>query len=410
MSKVKFTDKYIRSLKPTEGGRLEVSDEVVPGLRMRVTPKGKKSWMFEKRVKGGPKRKHDLGRYPDISIRQARQLANEIQVEANAGIDRVALRRERHEAEELERRSAITLNKTLELYYEFHAVNLRSGVERMHQLRNALEPYLEAPSKKINNHILQAAIDEKAASGTRVTANRLRAYFSHFAKFGRARGHFEPNVGKDLEKVKTPPPRVRTPSIEEVRDIFNATFAIGDFWGPLFRLILLTGQRKSEIAKLRWSEVDFDRSCLILGGVRTKNTHAHVTHLSPPALAELQWLHASADEDADLIFTTTGTTPASGFSKAKARLDRAIGDKVKPWRLHDLRASFATTMAERGHPESVVDRVLNHVASGSAPSVVARIYNRAQLLKPRQLVLDDWARIVTEMPEGASAENIVRIG
>lgn len=409
MAKVKFTDTYIRSLRPPEEGRLEVSDETVPGLRIRVTPKGKKSWMYEKRVKGGVKRKHDLGRYPDVSIKQARQLANTIQVEANAGIDRVSLRKANAEAEELERKSSISLNKLLEIYYQLHVSGLRTGTHRMGELRSVLKSSLDLPSKKITNQILQAAIDEEVAAGHLSKAHRVRAYFSHLSRFARARGYFAPYVGLDLQKVKAPPARERTPSVEEVRRIYYATFALGDLWGPLFRLIILTAQRKNEIAHLRWSEVDLERRRIVLEGTRTKNAKPHITHLSDPALEELKWLSACADEDADLIFTTTGKTPVSGFSKTKARLDRVLGPDFEPWRTHDLRSSFATIQSERQHKEAVVDRVLNHSASGSAPSVVARVYNRAELLEERRIALDDWAKVVTGEPESSHSGNVVRI-
>ena len=409
MAKVRFTDTYIRSLRPPEEGRLEVSDETVSGLRIRVTPKGKKSWMYEKRIKGGAKRKHDLGRYPDVSIKQARQLASAIQVEANAGIDRVMLRKADAEAKELERKSSISLRKVLEIYYELHASTLKTGDELMNCLRRSLGSCLDLPSKQITNEILQAAIDQEASAGHLVQAKRFRAYFSHLSGFARARGYFAPYVGLDLQKVKAPPARERAPSIEEVRRIYNATFALGDLWGPLFRLILLTAQRKSEIAHLRWSEVDLAGRRLLLGGARTKNSKPHITHLSDPALEELQWLSACADEDVDLVFTTTGKTPVSGFSKTKARLDKILGPDFEPWRTHDLRSSFATIQSERQYKEAVVDRVLNHSASGSAPSVVARVYNRAELLEERKIALDDWAKVVTGASASSGSGNVVRI-
>ena len=397
MAKVKFTDAFVRNLKPPQEGRTEITDASFPGLRIRVTPAGKKSWLYEKRVKGGKKRKHDLGQYPATSIKSAREQALEIQVEANKGIDRVLLKKERKQQEEKESRLAISLKDALAMYYELHCVNISTGAERMTSLRQALQPYLGDPAKEITNEILQSAIDAKARSGAKVQANRLRAYFSHFSSFARARGHFTPGVGTDLQKAVKETPREREPSLKEVRAIYNASFALGDLWGPFLRLLILTAQREDEIAALRWSEVDFSSARLTIRGARTKNSSAHITHLSQPAICELEWLHAWADEDADFVFTTTGTTPVSGFSKMKKRLDKQLGGNVAPWRFHDLRTAFATAMSDAGHPEGVVDRVLNHVATSSAPSAVARVYNRAKLLDQRKVVLDEWARLVTRL-------------
>jgi integrase len=113
-------------------------------------------------------------------------------------------------------------------------------------------------------------------------------------------------------------------------------------------------------------------------------------HLSEPALAELRAVNRG---EGDLVFTTTGSTHVSGFSRMKKRLDRLSG--VTDWRLHDLRAALATALCDEGEDEAVVDRILNHVAQGSAPSAVSRVYNRANLLPQRAAALDRWAGMVT---------------
>tara|TARA_R110002094_G_scaffold221513_1_gene196659 strand:- start:5884 stop:6255 length:372 start_codon:yes stop_codon:yes gene_type:complete len=113
--------------------------------------------------------------------------------------------------------------------------------------------------------------------------------------------------------------------------------------------------------------------------------------LSAPALELVE----SLKREHDLLFTTTGKTPASGFSKVKTQLDRMLPD-LEPWRFHDFRTSFATAMADAGESESVVDRVLNHAASGSAASAVARVYNHSKQLPQRAAVLDHWGALVTQ--------------
>ena len=160
------------------------------------------------------------------------------------------------------------------------------------------------------------------------------------------------------------------------------------------RLLILTAQRRGDVLGLDWSEVNFDQSRIELAGSRTKNGKPHITHLSEPAMSELRAL--SAGQRTGLVFTTTGTTAASGVSKAKRRLDALLGEDFEHWTLHDLRTAFATAMAEAGEPETVVDRILNHVASGSAPSAVARVYNRAEQLPQRAKALDRWAEMVTQ--------------
>lgn len=406
MAIVNLTEPFVRTLAPDPAKRIEVSDEQRPGLRLRVSPKGRKTWVYEKRVKGGKKRKHDLGSYPEVSIKTARKEALEIQLEAERGIDRVERREQERARQEAEKLTQVPVRAVLSTYYELHASNLRTGDAVMASLWAALDKHLDMPIQKITQQVLQQAIDAKARSGAPVQANRLKAHLAHFAKFARARFYLQPGVGTELQKAVKETARERELSLDDVRRIYNASYGLGDLWGPLVRLLILTGQRKEEIAALRWSEVNLSHRYLNIGGSRTKNGSGHITHLSRPAFEELEWLRAAADDDEDLIFTTTGNSHVSGFAKMKAKLDKIIGADIDHWRLHDLRTAFATIMAEADADEAVVDRILNHVAAGSAPSVTARVYNRAKKLPQRRIVLERWGSMVTGKD---AAQTVVRI-
>jgi integrase len=245
---------------------------------------------------------------------------------------------------------------------------------------------------------LQGAIDKKASAGRGVYANRIRSALKAFTGWAAGRDHLDVDVGLKLTRPTKEVSRERAPSCEEVHEIWMATFNLGDLWGPAMRLLILTAQRRQEIFGLRWSEVNLEAATIIKPGISTKNGQEHVTHLSEPALVELRALKKRAEAQKNkvegLIFTTTGTTPVSGISKVKVRLDNLLADDFEPWRLHDLRTAFATAMVENGVPENVADRVLNHSAVGSAPSAVARIYNRAGLLSQRAKALDMWANFI----------------
>ena len=160
-------------------------------------------------------------------------------------------------------------------------------------------------------------------------------------------------------------------------------------FGPLFRILIFTGQRLNEVAGIKWSEINLDARKWELPRDRSKNKAAHVVHLSDPVLDEFNALAGPAQHA--LVFTTTGTTPVSGFSKAKAKLDQISG--VRNWRLHDARRSFASTAAEElGFEPVVVDRILNHV-NGSVKGIAA-VYQKGQYLEKRKTVLDVWAKYV----------------
>jgi integrase len=170
-------------------------------------------------------------------------------------------------------------------------------------------------------------------------------------------------------------------------------------FGPLFMILLMTGQRRGEVAGMRWNEIkDFNMGEALweIPGERTKNKQAHIVPL-PPAVCEVL---NTLPRTGDLVFTTTGETPVSGFGKAKARLDARIAELreedglegVPSWTLHDLRRTMVTMMNEKlGIAPHVVEAVVNHV-SGLAKAGVAGVYNRALYLDDRKHALTEWSR------------------
>jgi integrase len=387
-----LNDRYLRSLKPPNAGRIEVSDTKRKGLRFRLSSKGKAVWMYEKRVKGGPKRKHTLGTWPAVSLADARATALELEAEANKGFDRIEAANLKRLSDVAARAGLSTVQMVIDIYDELHLSNLRTGAERKRQLEQSLSKHLQKSVSELTRKDLQEAVDLKAKAGRKIFANRIRAALVAFAKWAWERGYLDENIGSGVAKASKESARERVLSLSEVRQIWTASHDMGDLWGPMLRLLLLTGQRRGEIVKLRWSEIDFEKRQIVKPGSQTKNGKPHATHLSPPALDAI----ASIQENGDnLVFSTTGRTPVSGISKMKKRLDEILGEDFEPWRLHDIRTAMATTLAEAGEPENIVDRILNHSASGSAPSAVARVYNQAEQLPQRAKALDKWAEMVT---------------
>lgn len=390
--KVELTDRQLRTLEPPRAGRIEVSDTKRPGLRFRLTATGRATWVFEKRVKGGPKRKHTLGQWPAVSLGEARRTALEIESEASRGVDRVALAETERAEAKAEKARAVPLREVLDTYSELHLSTLRTGDERRRQLEQALMDRLNLPISELEPRHLQSAIDAKVRAGRPVLANRFRAALRAFTAWSHKRGYLELDIGLSVGDAVKEQDRERTPSVEECRAIYAACEDMGPLWGPLFKLLVLTGQRRSEIVRLRWEEIDLPGRRIIKPGSTTKNGKAHITHLSEPALAVIEEVPV---KERGWVFSTTGDTPVSGLSKAKARLDRALGGDFEQWRIHDLRTGMATALAEAGEPETVVDKILNHSAVGSAPSAVARVYQRGDLLPQRARALDKWAAMVT---------------
>lgn len=347
--------------------------------------------MYEKRVHGGPKRKHSLGTWPAISLATARSVALEIQAEAERGIDRVAIAVNAQRDAEKKSATEKTVGDVLIKYEQLKLSSLRTGKERARELRKAMSEVLDRPISQLSRATLQDTIDMKVKAGRLVYANRIRAYLRAFTRWAYGREYLQEDVGQRLDTATKEAPRDRVLDLNEVRAIYRASFELGLIWGPIVRLLILTGQRRSEIAELRWSAVDLEGSRLVIAGSETKNGKPHITHLAPVALQEI----AAIEKQGVFVFSTTGKTPVSGLSKAKRRLDLMLVDGVQPWRLHDLRRAMATYLASAGISEGVVDRIQNHSASGSAPSAVARVYQQSDLLPQRKIALTKWADMVT---------------
>lgn len=390
MNDIRLTDLKLRRLKPPSTGRLELRDGQVPGLKFRLTPNGHASWSIQVNIEG-KKRRFTIGEYPAIGLSEARTRGQKLRVEALDGRDPIVEKRQKKD----ELQKARTVAGALDKYVELHIKpNLRTASERERQLRAALERHLATPISELTKSDLQDAIDRKAHSGRRFAANRIRSALMAFTAWCWRRGYIGENIGLGTSKPLIEQPRDRVPSIEEVRKILEASDQLGPMWGPFVRILIFTAQRRGDVAGIRWSEIDLESRRWSIPAGRTKNRRPHIVHLTEPVVDELQTLEHSANSDHDLIFTTTGTTPISGFSKTKRRLDGLVG--IEDWRFHDLRTAFASALCDLGEPEGVVDRVLNHAASGSAPSAVARVYNQSEYLEQRAKALDLWAQLLTD--------------
>jgi integrase len=381
-----LNDRLLRSLQPPETGRLELTDNKSVGLKFRLTPNGRATWSVQVNVHGD-KRRFTIGEYPTIGLADARKRAGKLRADALTGLDPIRERRAKAEIE----KSQQTVAQVLDLYVSMHLKELRTGHEREQQLRWALARCLSNPIGKLNRQDLQTAIDAKAAEGRAYAANRVRAALTAFTKWAWERSHLPDNVGAGTRRAAKEKPRERVLSLDEVRAVWQATYSMGDLWGPFLRLLILTGQRRGDVAGARWSEIELDARRWAISGQRTKNGKPHIVHLSDAALAEFMALRKTACRE--LIFSTTGETPVSGFGRVRDRLHELV--KIEDWRLHDLRTAFASALCEAGEPEGIVDRCLNHCATGSAPSAVARVYNRSEMLPQRARVLDRWAEMVT---------------
>jgi integrase len=404
-----LTAKGVDALKPDPAKRLEVPDGGMTGLYLVVQPTGGKGWAFRYRFSGKPS-KLTLGRWPDVGLAEARRAAAEALEKIEAGTDPAEEKRAaRPVPEEAPDRDKV--KTLLALYRKRHLSTKRSGEDAYRFLeRFALEPWGDRAIQSITKRDVIDLLDGIVDSGRGITANRVRAHLSTFFNWcvGRDVLAMSPMIG--IKKPAKETSRDRVLSDREIRLFMAACDQVGEPWGPMGKLLLLTGQRLNEVARM--TEGEIIGQDWLLPAERTKNKKAHLVPLSAAARAVLdQKIHVQ--NPARFIFCTNGRTPVSGFDKARATIAAKMeeiaakeapdADPIPHWTFHDLRR---TGLARNGTPVRVTEAVLNHV-SGSGGGIVG-VYQRHDFADEKREALEAWARALDTIT-GAGVPNVVQL-
>jgi integrase len=399
-----------------------VFDDELPGFGLRVTAAGTKTFLYQYRV--GPKvRRLVLGEFGTLTPAQARTLAERARAQARAGGDPAADRRDRARATvaaeaEARRRAeadALTFGRLAELWGAAGLRDRRESYRR--EVARALRlnfPHLALlPAHAVDAAAAVRALDAIAEGRGATMARRSHAYARAMYAWAVRRRMLAANPFAGIEAEGRDVPRDRVLTDAELGAAWRAAGRLGPPFGPCLRFLMLTLQRRDEVAGMCWDELAPDLSTWTIPAGRAKNGKAHIVHLSEPARATLRGLPRT--DGVALVFTTTGRTPLSGFSGAKVRLDAEIAAEraeaaarggagewaatgpMPPWRLHDLRRTGVTALAGLGVPPHVCDRLLNH-AEGAIRGVAA-IYQRHDFLAERAAALDAWARHVLRVAD-----------
>jgi integrase len=409
MAVATLTDKKITSVKPPRSGRTELWDRLVPGLSLRVTERDARTWTVM--VWTGPKgarkqRRIALGHprgvdgEPVLSLKAARDAARAVKEDAAEG--KPLTKRDRVEDDPA---AANTFGAVAAAYLKQLGENERASTvkeaTRVLLTHADLAKWQAMPIADITGDMVRALRDRIADRGAGIQSNRTLARLRAMFNWAIAEERIAASPAAGVKPRTGEEERDRVLTDAELRWFWTACGELGWPFGDIGKLLLLTAQRRDEVGEMRWSEVDLGRRTWVLPSHRAKNNQAHEVHLSDAAV---DILHGIAEQRArvamlkasDFVFTTTGTTGVSGYSRAKRRLDAAMlkagGRAIPPFTLHDLRRTGATGMAKLKIPPHVVDKILNHV-SGSIRGVAA-IYNRHGYLDDRADALDAWSRFV----------------
>lgn len=381
-----LTDVKVAAIKPPARGQEEHRDTKVTGLRLRVGAGGKKSWIVRARA-GEKVINKKLGNYPAMKLGAARTAAERL----------------------LE---AIAKDGTTDAIDRTFGAVAVAWVDKVAKPKNSSWKLQE---RRLEMHVLPHWRDKKIADISRadvrdlvegvegdVLPGRVLAIVRTVFRYALSRDWVDASPVEGISKPGTDTARDRVLGMEESAAIWTAAGLLGFPFGHYLRTLALTAQRRTEVAAMRWGDVDLDGATWVIPAKETKSRRSHLVPLSEPVVEILRNLPRLGE----FVFTHDGETHVSGYAKAKVRLDSfiaAASAEVSPWRLHDLRRTAATHMVRLGVSEEVVGRVLNHASRG----VTAKVYALHTYAPEKRNALDRWAAELTRAVEGKAAGKVV---
>lgn len=429
-----ITDKAITKLKAAPGARIEWADTVVPQLRLRVSDKGAKHWSVIYRVSGagdggkkGPMRRISLGDYPRVTIAKARDGARDALDFAEKGIDPAHQRKAAAVSRNVRTFEAVAQRfideyaqeeqkewKSTKAYLDTYVVPHWRG----RQIDEIKRSDVAALLPKVRAQAIERARDRAKKAGkprpderhelsglsaAREVRKRIRTLFNWAGEqdlviFNPA--VVMPTKKKSNKKSLAYTARERALSLDELRRVWDAADELGYRYGRVIQLLILTGQRRSEVANVNTDWLDMKAWTVTVPPLHYKTDRKHTYPLSAPAVAIIKELPSykalpkKIDKTYYLFPTDKGDGSISGFSKAKVQLDAKIAELSKkaglpplePWTVHDIRRSVKTGMSRLGVPHLHSEQVLGHVLPG-----IGGVYDVHDYLPEKRAALDLWA-------------------
>jgi|GEM_PF-2262682 len=410
IERTKLTDTKIKNLKPSPLGRITLSDEEVNGLCLRMGKSGRKSFSLNCRVAGagdksrstgrklyGKQRRFTLGTYPAMSLAEARAKAREIKTAAEAGVDYFEeIQAEAARQEQAERAAKTpTVSEVAALYIEREAkprlVNWKT-VARCFDM-HICSKWGDRELKDITRPDIHGLLDDLIDADAIGTAREARKNLSRLMNWAADRGIIlaNPVQGMRISRLQANEEAGRDLTDAELRAFWKATGELRYPWQQFFRLLLLTGARRNEWTKTRTSHLSFDDKWIEIPRNFHKSRRGHIIPLSDEACEVLATMPTWAGDDPYIFSTMAGERPVSGFSKAKLRLDDAMGDPA-PFRIHDLRVTVRSRLAYLGIADEIAEEVIGHARKG-----LVGVYNKYSYINEKRDALNTWAAHLMEV-------------
>ena len=392
-----------------KGKRVEYFDALQPGLALRVSESGGKSWSVFYRIEGGRNRRSTLGRWPAMGVKAAREAAAKIKALAEEGKDPAAAKEvEKAEAERkaaAEKHAKRSFAAVAETYFAQKCrpapgrKMLRRGWEIEQIVKRELMPlWGSRPIGEIGRADVSEMIDGKMAHQVPAAANRLLEIVKSLFNWSIDKGFLDSNPAARMKSPGMKEKRERFLDADEIKRLWTAAGEVGSSEGVFVQVLLATGQRRTEVSDMRWSELNLDEKLWTLPPERCKSAREHQVPLSDLAVSLLDEIPTV--DDSDFVFVGRhGGKSINGFSKLKDQLDTLSG--VDGWTYHDLRRTAATHMTALGVSQFDVGRVLNHVQRE-----ITSVYDRHSYGPQKRRALDIWgaelSRIIGGGPAGGN--------
>ena len=389
---VRLTDRYLRSLRPTNG-RFEVRDLVQRGLTVRVSPNGRKTFVMHARFPGSESwDRRTIGEYDVISLEEAREIVRDWRKQIKGGVDPKLAQ---------QRRKAATFTAVAA---EFVEDLKRRGLRRWREVENSITSDLapawgHRPIVEIDWHDVKRVIDAAIRRGSPWQAHHLFSHAQRLFNWAIDQGTYGLTTSpldrkKPSRVIGTKEPRTRVLNDDEIRALWVAAQRLGYPYGHYVQLLLLTGQRRTEVGNAHWSEIDLPNRRWLIPVERMKAKSAHLVPISDAVAAIL--LQLPRLNEGDYLFSfTNGAAPMNGFSKQKRRLDKQVAiawreaghhKPVSPFNLHDLRRTMRTHLSALPVPDLVRELVIGHTKPG-----LHKVYDQHAYEDEKREALALWA-------------------
>jgi integrase len=368
----KLTDKLLRGLKAPTSGQVDYWDELLPSFGVRIGTTGRKSFIVGARIKGRYTRFTLKPAFPHLSLAEARLRAKQIFADAQAGIG-PEVRKKRDERG--------TFGAVAADFMASHGVKLRTSKQIQRMIDVDLTEWHDRQITEIKRADIKGLIRQKAQTAP-IAANRLLALISKIFNWALKEDLIEASPAMMIDRPGKETERERSLSADEIKSIWGAFDRYP--WGPLFKMLLITGQRCGEVGGMKWSEVTEDG--WRIPNERAKRGKGHLVPLSSLAREVL----ADIPQMGEYVFRWRNDKPLQGWSNAKERVDKIA--TIAHWRLHDLRRTFATHLRSLGIDRLIVSKLLNHAEGG-----VTKIYDRWAADPEKTAAMERWASRLREI-------------